>query len=287
MPQAQVGKVTLDYEESGDPTGPVLLLVSGLSGQRVSWDDGLCGAFIDRGFRLVRFDNRDVGRSTQIEDPRSPMDLIADRLSGGDATPPYVLADMADDAAGLLDALGVDAAHVFGVSMGGMIAQSLAIGHRDRVLSLTSVMSTTGDRDVGKADPAVFAAMIKPLPKDPEEALVHRIELAKTIGTPALFNEERARERAVREAARAADPLGVARQLLAVVSSPSRSEDLQRLDIAALVIHGDQDRLIDISGGQRTHECLSGSEFMVCEGMGHDLPEPYWEPIVDRVAAFA
>ncbi len=286
MPKAQANGVTLDYEALGDPAGPVLLLISGLSAQRVSWDDEFCAAFVDRGFRVVRFDNRDVGQSTIIEDPRPPMELIADRLSGGDATPPYLLADMADDAAGLLDALGVESAHVLGSSMGGMIAQSLAIGHRTRVRSLTSVMSTTGDRDVGKADPSVFGALIKPLPDDPDEALTQRIELSRTIGSPTMFNEAKARQRAMQEAERAASPLGVARQMLAIVSSPSRSDDLRRLDIPALVVHGDEDRLIDVSGGERTHECLTGSEFLVCEGMGHDLPEQFWGPIVERVAAF-
>lgn len=283
MPQAAVNGIELDYEVLGDLNDPVLLLVGGLGAQLVSWDDDFCAVLRNRGLSIIRFDNRDVGRSTQIDDPRDPVELLGQRLSGVEVDPPYRVADMADDAAALLDALGVTSAHVLGSSMGGMISQALAIGHPQRVRSLTSVMSTTGDRDVGKADPRVFGAMMAPLPIDPEEAIAHRVAIAAAMAGPSGIDEARARRRAQREQARAGDPRGVVRQLLGVVSSPSRTEALGAVDVPALVVHGDADPVIDLGGGQRTAEAIPGAELLVFDGVGHELPERVWDPLADRL----
>jgi pimeloyl-ACP methyl ester carboxylesterase len=253
----------------------------------VSWDDEFCQRFIDRGMSIVRFDNRDVGLSSNMDDGRDPMGLIMSRLAGEDIAAPYLLDDMARDAVAVLDAADVGQAHVAGLSMGGMIAQAMAVGYPDRVLSLTSVMSTTGDPDVGLPDPAVLARMMQPMPADPVEAMAHRLGISEAIGSPGLFDPERARHRAERELARGGDPMGTVRQLLAIVSSPSRSQGLRSVQVPALVAHGDVDPLVNISGGLRTHECLPSAELLVFEGMGHDLPPVFWDPLVDRVSAFA
>lgn len=276
--------VELEYEILGDLTDPVLLLVGGLGAQLVSWDDDFCEVLGALGLAIVRFDNRDVGRSSLVDDPRDPVELLAQRMSGGEVEPPYRVADMADDAAALLDALGIDAAHVLGSSMGGMISQALAIAHPDRVLSLTSVMSTTGDRSVGKAKPEVFAAMMAPLPADPGAAVDHRVALTAAMAGPAGIDEARARRRAEVEQARAADPRGVVRQLLGVVSSPPRTEALAHVAVPTLVVHGDADPVIDLSGGRQTAAAVPGAELLVLEGVGHELPERVWPLVASHLA---
>ncbi len=287
MAQVDANGVVIEFEQLGDPSDPTLLLVAGLGAQLVSWDDEFCQRFLDRGMSVVRYDNRDVGLSSSMDDGRDPMGLMMSRLAGDDVVAHYLLDDMARDAVAVLDAIGVDQAHVAGFSMGGMIAQSIAIGHPERVLSLTSVMSTTGDPDVGLAEPAVLARMLAPLPDDPDEAMEHRLGIGEAVGSPGLFDPDRARRRAEAEMARGGDPMGTVRQLLAIVSSPSRSEGLRSVQVPALVAHGDVDPLVNVSGGLRTHECLPASELLVFEGMGHDLPPVFWDPLVDRMAAFA
>ena len=283
MGRVAVNGVELEYEVLGDPGDPVMLLVGGLGAQLVSWDDDFCEVIRSLGLSVIRFDNRDVGRSSLVDDPRDPVALLGERMSGGDVEPPYRVADMADDAAGLLDALDVRAAHVLGSSMGGMISQALAIGHPDRVLSLTSVMSTTGDRSVGKADPSVFGAMMAPLPADPEAAIEHRVALAEAMAGPAGIDEARARRRAEREQARAGDPRGVVRQLLSVVSSPARTSALGGVRVPTLVVHGDADPVIALSGGRQTAEAVPGAELLVLEGVGHELPERVWSLLAERL----
>ncbi len=266
MPTVTANGIDLYYERFGEPGDPVLLMVNGLGSQCIRYDDELCEAFVDRYLQVVRFDNRDVGLSTH--------------LAGG-AT--YTLDDMAADAVGLLDALEVERAHVWGCSMGGMIAQLLAIDHGERVASLTSIMSTTGDRSVGQATPEIVASLIElSVPTDDlDVALERAVENARVIGSPGEWDEEwqRRRQRAFIE--RSYDPAGVGRQVAAVMTAPDRSVALARLDVPALVIHGDVDPLIDVSGGRRTAELIPGAELLVIEGMGHDLPPFYWSPIVE------
>ena len=285
MPIAPSNGIELCYETFGDPDDPTMLLLMGLGSQMIAWPDDFCAALAGRGYQVVRFDNRDTGESTRFDGGDTPSVLAA--IGGGDVAVPYLLADMADDAAGLLDHLGVDRAHVFGVSMGGMIAQTVAIRHPGRVASLTSMMSTTGDPDVGAPTSEAMSALMAPPAATREayqDAVVHH---AHVWGSPGLLDEEYLREIAGRAWDRGYNPAGTARQLLAILSSGSRSADLARLSVPTLVIHGTADTLVQPSGGERTAEVIPDAKLMVVEGMGHDLPRPLWPQIVDAVAGHA
>ncbi len=270
MPYAAHGEVRLYYETFGDPAAPPLLLVNGLGSQSINFRDEWCDLFVAAGFFVIRFDNRDVGLSTRIE-----------------AGPQYTLADMAGDALAVLDDAGVSRAHVMGVSMGGMIVQRLAIDHPGRLLSMTSVMSTTGDPDVGQPTPEALAALTTPAPVDRDGAIAQHLANNRIYGSPAHFDEARLRANAAAAYDRAHYPEGVRRQFLAVGADGSRTEALRSVAIPALVLHGDCDRLIDISGGRRTAEAIPGARFVALEGMGHDYPPFYWERIVSEVANHA
>jgi pimeloyl-ACP methyl ester carboxylesterase len=288
MASIEANGINLEYEIDGDDDGAPLLLVSGLGGQLVGWDPEFVQGLADRGFRVIRFDNRDVGRSTWFDD--TDIDVataIMGVLAGEKVDAPYHLGDMAADAAALLDGLGVERAHVLGVSMGGMIAQQLAIDHPGKVITLTSIMSTTGDSDVGHPRPEVLGTLLTPAPSEPAAAIEAAVETFRIIGSPEAFDEARTRARAEREVSRALHPAGTARQLLGIMTSPARSDALRHLTIDALVIHGDADPLVDVSGGRRTAEVILGAELMVLDGMGHDLPALYWPPIFEAVTALA
>jgi pimeloyl-ACP methyl ester carboxylesterase len=281
--------IDLDHETMGDPSDPALLLVMGLGAQLISWDDEFCAALVDRGFHVIRYDNRDVGLSTKVEVPDDldvPTALMS-AMGGEPVGAPYLLADMAADALGLLDGLGIERAHVVGASMGGMIAQSIALAAPERVLSLTSIMSTTGDADVGAPSPEVLSVLLTPPPTDREGYIANSVEGSRVIGSPEHFDEARARELAGRGYDRCFYPAGVAHQLLAIVSSPSRTEGLRRLDVPTLVIHGSADPLVNPSGGARTAEAIAGAELLVLDGMGHDLPRFYWSAVIEAITALA
>jgi pimeloyl-ACP methyl ester carboxylesterase len=284
MPTAASNGIEICYETFGSPDDPTLLLVMGLGSQMINWPDELCAAFADRGFHVVRFDNRDTGGST-LCDGDTPSVRAA--MGGGDVTVPYLLADMADDAAGLLDHLGVDRAHVFGVSMGGMIAQTLAIRHPRRVATLASVMSTTGDPEVGAPTREAMASLMASPATTRDEYQDAAVRHAHVWGSPGLFDEDRLRTTAGRAWDRGYDPQGTARQLLAILSSGSRSADLAQLDLPTIVIHGTADTLVQPSGGERTAEVIPDAKLVMIEGMGHDLPEPLWPQLVDLVAGHA
>lgn len=286
--EANAGGIEIEYETFGDPDDPTLLLVMGLGAQLVSWDVELCQGFVDRGFHVVRFDNRDVGLSTKVD--AGDFDVIAAVMAGfAGQVPevPYLLSDMAADAVSLLDALGIERAHVMGASMGGMIAQQIAIDATDRVLSLTSIMSTTGDGDVGAPDPSVVGVLLEAPPSDRAAAIDRAVEVSRLIGSPDHFDEAWARRRAETAYDRCFYPRGVGHQLAAIVASGSRTDALRGLDLPALVVHGDRDPLVTPSGGQRTADALAGSELLVLEGMGHDLPPLFWSQIIERVTALA
>lgn len=288
MGRAAANGIEIEYETFGDPTDPPLLLVMGLGAQMVSWDVGFCEELVDRGFYVIRFDNRDVGLSTKVDAEVDVMAEISSAMSGGPVGAPYRLSDMAADAVGLLDALGIDRAHVVGASMGGMIVQTMAIEHPERVQTLTSIMSTTGDPDVGQPTPEALTVLFTPSPTERAAAIEHAVGVSRTIGSPGdLFDEPAARSRAERSFDRCFYPMGVAHQLLAILASGSRSEGLRRLEVPALVIHGDADPLVTPSGGRRTHECLTGSTYLELEGMGHDVPRPLWPTIVEHITKLA
>jgi pimeloyl-ACP methyl ester carboxylesterase len=277
--------IDLCYETFGDAADPVLLLVMGLGAQMTAWDDDFCLAFVDRGFHVIRFDNRDVGLSSRIEGKGDFMSTFLAASQGNAVEAPYELADMAADAIGLLDHLGIDDAHVVGASMGGMIAQQIAIDFPERVLTLTSIMSTTGDPDVGQPTPAAMERLLQPPPVDRAGVIEASVESAKVIGSPEHFDEDRTRARAAEFYDRAYSPDGTARQLIAIMASGSRAEGLAALDIPTLVIHGDADQLVTPTGGRRTAELIPGAELLLIEGMGHDLPHALWPQIVEAITA--
>jgi pimeloyl-ACP methyl ester carboxylesterase len=254
----------------------------------VTWPPDLVDAFTDRGFRVISFDNRDVGRSTWLRaHDGKVMPMIADAFRGKPVDAPYRLADLACDAVAVLDAVGVDQAHLFGTSMGGMIVQQMAIDHPERVASLTSAISTTGDPDVGQPHDGMVKVLYERAPEEREANIAHQVEVSRQIGSPSDFDEAWARRKAELQFDRGLNPEGVGRQLLAVGVSPSRTEALGRVAVPALVIHGDVDPLVDVSGGRRTAEAIPGAELLEVNGMGHDLPPSQWAPIIDAVTRLA
>ncbi len=288
VPTAPANGIQLEYETFGDPANPTILLIMGLGAQMVAWDDGICALLVARGHHVVRFDNRDIGRSTWIDvaDLDVPAAVLA-ALMGDPSQAPYLLSDMAADAVGLLDHLNIDSAHVVGASMGGMIAQAMAIEHPGRVRTLTSIMSTTGEPSVGQPAPEIAEALLRPAPADRDEAIAAGVEIARTISCAEHFDEERALALATLQYERGFNPDGVARQLLAIIASGSRAEGLARLDLPALVIHGRQDRLVDFTGGQRTAELIAGADFIAIDDMAHDMPQVHWTLAADAITALA
>jgi pimeloyl-ACP methyl ester carboxylesterase len=287
--QTTANGIEIAYETMGDPSDPALFLVMGLGAQLISWDDELCESLVDRGFYVIRYDNRDVGLSTKVpvDDDLDIAAAVAAALGGDASAAPYLLADMAADGIGLLDALGIEQAHVVGASMGGMIAQSIAIAAPERVATLTSIMSTTGDPDVGQPTPAVLGVLLSPAPTEREAYIAHSVEGSRAIGSPDHFDPDRARDVAARGFDRCFYPRGVVNQLLAIVSSPSRSDGLRQLDLPALVVHGTDDPLVTPSGGERTAEVIPGAELMMLDGMGHDLPTYYWSQVIEAITSLA
>jgi pimeloyl-ACP methyl ester carboxylesterase len=283
--RAHVNSLQLEYESFGDPEATPLLLVMGLSYQMIEWDDDLCALIADRGFWVTRFDNRDVGLSTKLETLGTP-DLKT--MLAGTATPPYSLDDMADDAVGILETLGVGAAHVVGVSMGGMIAQLIAIHHQERVLSLTSIMSTVGGPNVVQAEPSVGAALLAPPGRTRKERVEQSLANRRLIfGTGMPFDEDRARRKAERAVDRCFYPDGVRRQIAAIFAAPDRTAALAELTTPTLVIHGENDPLVPPANGRQTEAALPGARLIMVPGMGHALPEQVWPQLVDAINAVA
>jgi pimeloyl-ACP methyl ester carboxylesterase len=277
--------ISLCYDTFGDPSDPAALLVMGLSGQMIWWSPQLCELLASRGFFVVRFDNRDIGRSSKVPGPPiRRSDTIRSVLRGGRSAPPYTLSDMAGDAVGLLDHLEISAAHVIGVSMGGMIAQTLAIEHPDRVLSLVSIMSTTGRRTVGWPDPRLLPLFFRKGSSDIESFVEDFFLVFETIGSPG-FPASREEGRALAEAtyARGLSPEGAARQLQAILTQPDRTRALHDLRVPTLVVHGLNDRLVHVSGGRATAAAIPGAELLLIRGMGHDLPTAVWPEIVSAI----
>ena len=290
MPRARANGIELEYETFGRPEDPALLLVMGLGAQMILWREEFCDALATRGLHVVRFDNRDVGRSTWFDDAGMP-DVLAALAATGQGQPvraPYQLRDMAADAAGLLDALDIDAAHVAGASMGGMIAQTLAIEHPARVRTLTSIMSTTGHPDLPAATPAAMTALLTPAPTEREAAIERGVEFWRTIGSPGFpADEDEIRAQAARAFDRGVNPAGVARQLVAILASGHRRDALGAVRAPTLVIHGADDPLIPAPAGRDTAAAVPDAELLLIEGMGHDLPRALWPRIVDAIAKHA
>jgi pimeloyl-ACP methyl ester carboxylesterase len=282
----KVGDVELCYETFGEPSNPTILLIMGLGAQMIYWPDEFCQALADAGFHVVRFDNRDAGRSTVLRGTRPPtsMQLLRRRL------PPvaYTLEDMADDAAGLLDHLGVSEAHIVGASMGGMIAQTFAVKHPARVLTLTSIMSTTGARRVGQPRKRLYPLFLRAMPRDRDGYLERTVAGARLIGSKVFPQDpDRLRDMLGRAFDRGYHPGGTLRQIAAIIASGDRTEALASVKVPTLVIHGDADRLVTYSGGKATAEAIPGARLVTIKGMGHDLPHQAWPQIIDAIVEHA
>ena len=278
--------IDLCYETFGAASDPALLLVMGLGAQMIWWEADFCRALAERGYYVIRFDNRDIGKSTHIQAP--PPDLMAFMTNRAPLRAPYDLNDMARDTVGLLDALGIASAHVVGASMGGMIAQVLAISFPERVRTLTSIMSTTGERGLPQGKPEVFAAISAPPPLTAAEFVETNVRVAELLrGYPDGAEEADARVRATRAAARGLNPMGGLRQMGAILASGSRKEALAKVSAPTLVIHGADDPLVPVEGGQATARAIPGAKLMILERMGHTLPRALWPQIVDAIAAHA
>ena len=281
MTAVQANDITLEYEEDG--SGEPLLLIMGLGGQLVDWPVGLVGELVERGFRVIRFDNRDIGLSTAFDEvPPPTRGQLARSITIRRPMPSgYVLSDMAADAVGLLDALGIDRAHVAGMSMGGMIAQQMAIDHADRVSSLVSIMSTTEHRKVRRPAPKVARMALRRQAAD-EYSIDDAVDFFRAISGPG-FDEAEFRELAERDFERSFRPDGTARQLAAIIASGDRTPALQELDVPTLVIHGLVDTLVKPSGGIATAEAIPGSRLLMFNDMGHDLPTARHAEIAEAV----
>jgi len=284
---APANGIELVYQEMGEPDGEPLLLVMGLATQMIAWHPDFCSLLVDRGFRVVRFDNRDIGRSTKIKAAGLPSRL--DMLTGRRATAPYLLSDMARDTFGLMDHLELESAHVAGASMGGMIAQTMAIADSDRVRSMASIMSTTGSRWTGLPSMKAFGVLFGGAPKGREQVIERAIKTFKVIGSPAYpFEEDRIREIAATSYDRGHSAAGVARQLHAILASGDRTQALRRVDdVPTTVLHGSADVLIRPSGGRATARAVPAARLRIFEGMGHDLPRELWSEFVEEIATNA
>lgn len=285
---AQVGPAGIDiaYERLGDPDAPAVLLIMGLAAQMIHWPDGFCQALVDTGLQVIRFDNRDAGRSTHLHDA-PPPDLPA-ALAGDFSSASYTLSDMAADAVALLDFLGIQRAHIVGASMGGQIAQTLAIEHPQRARSLTSMMSTTGNPLVGQPAPETLRELFGGKPPVTREDVIQRmIEAVRIVGSPEYpADDAEIAERAACAYDRGYDAMGTARQAVATVASGDRTGRLQHLSVPALVIHGLADRMCDPSGGRATAAAIPGADLVLIEGLGHGLPPGLRLQLAARIADF-
>jgi pimeloyl-ACP methyl ester carboxylesterase len=291
MPRAHVDEIEIEYETFGSPQDPAVLLVMGLGAQMVLWDTELCERLAARGFYVIRYDNRDVGYSSKQSRRAGPIRVIASLICavvGRPLRPPYTLSDMAADAVGLLDAIGVASAHVVGSSMGGMIAQVIAIEHPERVRSLTSISSTTGDPSLPAPPNEALARIARPPPTRRKSFIRHTVELQRFLNGSVLpFDEQRAAARSAQVFERSVDIGGGMRQFLAMIAAPSRQAQLERLRVPALIIHGDHDPVSHLDCGRATADAIPDAKLLVVPGMGHDLSPPAWDHLIDGIERLA
>jgi pimeloyl-ACP methyl ester carboxylesterase len=279
---AHANGIEIAYESIGDPAGQPLLMIMGLGTQLIHWDVELCEQLAARGFHVIRFDNRDAGHSTHIE---APVPNVRRAMLGLRVDAPYLLRDMAEDAAGLLDHLGISAAHVVGASMGGMIGQTLAIEHPERVLSLTSIMSTTGERSVGRPKLRMMGLLMRRAPREKEAFVEHFVGVFKAIGSRGFaMDEERVRRLAAEAYERDHDSAGTGRQLAAILASGDRTERLRALRVPTTIIHGRKDPLVPFRGGKATADAIPDAKLIAIPGMGHDMPREVWPQLVDAIS---
>jgi pimeloyl-ACP methyl ester carboxylesterase len=283
---APANGIELAYQEMGDPDGEPLLLVMGLATQMLAWDEEFCAPLAERGFRVIRFDNRDIGRSTKIESAGVPSRV--DMMLGRRGSAPYLLSDMAADTTGLMDHLGVDSAHLVGASMGGMIVQTMAIEHSERVRSMVSMMSNTGSRWTGMPSRKAMAVLLGRPPRGREAAIERAVRTFRVIGSPGYpFDEERVRQISGRSYDRGHSAAGVLRQLHAITASGDRTQDLRGVQTPTTVIHGNRDVLVRPAGGRATARAIPNARLKIIDGMGHDLPRQLWPVFAEEIAATA
>ena len=291
MPQIEANGIAIEYDDHGDPGAPPVLLVMGLGAQMTLWPQELVDALVERGLRVIRYDNRDIGLSHKMEGARAPgmVKLLLLSKIGIKPRVPYTLADMADDGIGLLDALGIEKAHIVGASMGGMIAQHMAFSHPERVLTLTSIMSTTGHAKLPRATKEAMSALTKrPASMDEDVLVEHGVKVAHAIGSPGYRSDPDAlRERSRALIKRSFYPQGMPRQFAAIVADGDRRERLQSVHAPTLVIHGEADPLVPLAGGQDTAAHIRGAKLKTIPGMGHDLPLELVDEIADAIAEHA
>jgi pimeloyl-ACP methyl ester carboxylesterase len=285
VPRASANGIELEYETFGEPGASPLLLITGLGAQMISWDEPFCQLLVRRGFHVIRFDNRDSGLSTRM-DEAGAADLAS--AFGGDPHPAYRLDEMAADAVGLLDSLGITAAHVVGASMGGFIAQLVTLNHPDRVLSLTSIMSGPGGADEVPPKPEGAALLAAPPPPAREERIQQAMAIHRTLaGAGDQLQDAVERARAERAVDRAYYPMGTGRQLVAILAAGSRIEGLKKVRVPTLVIHGTDDVLVPVENGRLVAEAVPGARLIEIEGMGHDVPKRVWPVVADAIEEIA
>jgi pimeloyl-ACP methyl ester carboxylesterase len=289
MAEITANGIQIEYDTFGKRSNAPLLLIVGLACQLIHWDEALCEQLARRGHYVIRFDNRDAGLSTQLSEAGIPDigQIIEARMKGEEIRPPYTIEDMADDAVGLLDALEIEKAHICGISMGGMIAQSIALNHRQRILSLISIYSQTGNPALPPPTPRALECLLTPPPMEREANIIYTLDVWRTFsGTVFSPDEDWHRKIAAQAYDRAFYPEGVARQLAAVLTQKNRMPDLGSVSVPTLVIHGADDPLVPVEGGKDTAEAIPGAELIIIDGMGHDLPHDgngAWRQIVDAI----
>ncbi|MFK7914888.1 MAG: alpha/beta fold hydrolase [Pseudomonadales bacterium] len=290
MPQVSANGIQLEYDTFGSDDQRPLLMIMGLGAQMTRWPEPLCQGLAASGHYVIRFDNRDVGLSSRLDAAGMPdiAALTGAVMQGQSPTVPYGLEDMANDAAALLDALGLDSANVCGASLGGMIAQTMAIHHPAKVRSLISIMSSTGNRELPPPTPEAMGALLSPPATNRAGSIERTVEVASIIGSPAYpADPETVRGRAAADYDRSFYPIGTARQMAAATVQQDRRSALAGVTVPALVIHGNADPLVPVTGGIDTHEALPNSQLWAVDGMGHDLPEPLWPEMIERIAGLS
>lgn len=291
MPQIQANGITIEYESFGKESDPTILLIMGFSAQMTMWPTSFCEALAAKGFRVIRFDNRDVGKTTHLSDMGAPdlADAMGKMMSGQAVNPPYTLLDMANDAVGLLDGLGIDKAHIAGASMGGMITQLVAINFPHKTKSMISIMSTTGRRELPQATPEAMAALTTPPASDSREDRIKAgINTWKVIGSPGYpASDEELQTTVAREVDRVPyDPAGIARQMVAIFAAPPRNDALKDVAVPALVIHDADDPLIPVEGGKDTAASIPGAKLVIVPGMAHDFTQSIAQVYAKHIGEF-
>ena len=283
MPNVTANGIQIEYDTFGDSSSPALLLIMGGGSQMIYWEVEFCELLAKNGLFVIRFDNRDIGLSTKFENAGVP-DMMA-AMRGEPVSSAYTLEDMADDAVGLLVALGIEKAHICGASVGGMIAQVISYRHPERVLSLTSIMSSTGNPELPQIKPEVLAEVYKPVPDGREAYIEHNVNMWRKLWSPGFpFDEKRLRALVAESYDRSYYPQGMARQSAAVLTHGYRRSSISSIKVPTLVIHGDKDPFMSVEGGKETAQMIPEAKLLIIDGMGHDMPKEVWPTIIDAIS---